>query len=149
MNELATRRSYLYLGGMLSSALSMMFMANLLNVFFRSAMLFNVNLVGRFYLGLFLFCGYVVFDTQMIIEKASMGDKDSLKHTLELFMGASCSCSCSAFILRDRSTHLLMLVSCVPFVFADFVSIFVRILVILLKNAGKEAKPAKNRSGRR
>ncbi|RLN96675.1 hypothetical protein BBJ28_00012703 [Nothophytophthora sp. Chile5] len=75
---------------MLSSALSMMFMANLLNVFFRSAMLFN---------------------------KASMGDKDSLKHTLELFL--------------------------------DFVSIFVRILVILLKNAGKEAKPAKNRSGRR
>lgn len=34
-----------------------------------------------------LFCGYVVFDTQMIIEKASTGDKDVLKHTLDLFMG--------------------------------------------------------------
>lgn len=38
-----------------------------------------------------MFCGYVVFDTQMIIEKASMGDKDSLKHTLELFLGTSAS----------------------------------------------------------
>ena len=34
-----------------------------------------------------MFCGYVVFDTQMIIEKASSGDKDVLKHTLDLFMG--------------------------------------------------------------
>ena len=30
-----------------------------------------------------MFCGYVVFDTQMIIEKASMGDKDSLRHALD------------------------------------------------------------------
>jgi len=42
------------------------------------------------YAGLFMFCGYVVFDTQMIIEKASMGDKDVLKHTLDLFMGEPC-----------------------------------------------------------
>ncbi|KAG7380138.1 Bax inhibitor 1 [Phytophthora pseudosyringae] len=78
----ATRRSYLYLGGILSSALSVLFLTSVLNLFAYSSFLFNVNLYG----GLFMFCGYVVFDTQMIIEKASMGDKDVLKHTLDLFM---------------------------------------------------------------
>ena len=34
-----------------------------------------------------MFCAYVVFDTQMIIEKASLGDKDYIRHTLELFLG--------------------------------------------------------------
>ncbi|POM70736.1 Bax inhibitor-like protein [Phytophthora palmivora] len=79
---LATRRSYLYLGGILSSTLSVLFLSSVLNLFAYSSFLFNLNLYG----GLFLFCGYVVFDTQMIIEKASTGDKDVLKHTLDLFM---------------------------------------------------------------
>uniref|UniRef100_A0AAV1TAZ4 Bax inhibitor 1 n=1 Tax=Peronospora matthiolae TaxID=2874970 RepID=A0AAV1TAZ4_9STRA len=79
---LATRCSYLYLGGILSSALSLMFLTSVLNLVSHSSYLVNMNLYG----GLFLFCGYVVFDTQMIIEKASMGDKDVLKHTLDLFM---------------------------------------------------------------
>ncbi|CEG45268.1 bax inhibitor 1 [Plasmopara halstedii] len=79
---LATRRAYLYLGGTLSSALSVLLLTNLFSIFKYSSFLFHVNLYG----GLFVFCGYVVYDTQLIIEKASFGDKDVLAHTLSLFM---------------------------------------------------------------
>lgn len=41
----ATRRSYLYLGAVLSSALSTMVLLNFLNIFFRSTMLYSANLV--------------------------------------------------------------------------------------------------------
>ncbi|KAE8912925.1 hypothetical protein PF005_g10567 [Phytophthora fragariae] len=106
---IATRRSYLYLGGILSSALSLLLLTSVLNIFTHSSFLFNMNLYG----GLFVFCGYVVFDTQMIIEKASMGDKDVLAHTLGLFM--------------------------------DLMSIFVRILIALLKNNKGGKSPRNNR----
>ncbi|KAF1325106.1 Bax inhibitor-like protein, partial [Globisporangium splendens] len=76
-------------------------------------MLYSANLYG----GLVVFCGYVVFDTQMIIEKASMGDKDSLRHALELFL--------------------------------DFVSIFVRIMVILIQNADKKKRAESSSKNRR
>ena len=33
-----------------------------------------------------MFVGYVVFDTQMIIERAEMGDTDAIKHALDLFV---------------------------------------------------------------
>lgn len=56
-----------------------------------------------------MFCGYVVFDTQMIIEKASMGDKDYLKHTLELFLGTLYLWSC-VFILELELTSLFVIV---------------------------------------
>lgn len=98
---LAQRRSYLYLGAILSSGLSMLMWANLINLFWRSNAIYVTNL----YVGLAIFCGYVIFDTQMIIERALIGDKDSLKHALDLFL--------------------------------DFVSIFVRILAILLRNSEK------------
>lgn len=43
----ATRRSYLYLGAILSSALSTMVLLNFINIFFRSTMLYSANLVGN------------------------------------------------------------------------------------------------------
>ena len=46
---------------------------------------------------------YVIFDTQIIVEKASLGDRDFAWHAMELFI--------------------------------DFVGIFVRICVILLRNS--------------
>ncbi|KAG6963442.1 hypothetical protein JG688_00008142 [Phytophthora aleatoria] len=76
------------------------------------SILVSALLLTTLYGGLFMFCGYVVFDTQMIIEKASMGDKDVLKHTLDLFM--------------------------------DLMSIFVRILVALLKKNNGGSKPRSN-----
>jgi len=76
------RRSYLFLGGILGSALTSMITLGFLNIFFRSAMIFNVLL----YVGLLVFCGFVCFDTQLIIEKASQGQKDIVGDALELFL---------------------------------------------------------------
>jgi len=78
----AERRSYLFLGGILGSALSMMTVMTLFNIFFRSSFAANIMLYG----GLLIFSGYVCFDTQLIIEKASMGEKDFVGDTLELFI---------------------------------------------------------------
>lgn len=41
--------------------------------------------VVQLYFGLLVFVGYVVVDTQDIIEKAHFGDLDYLKHALTLF----------------------------------------------------------------
>ena len=73
---------YLALGGTLLSGLSMMFWLSLANLFFRSQMLFQVYL----WAGLLLFCGFIVYDTQMIVEKRRRGDKDFISHSLELFI---------------------------------------------------------------
>jgi Bax inhibitor 1 len=78
----AKRRSYLYLGGLLGSCLSLLFWGGIVNLFFRSALFFNVQL----YLGLVMFCGYVVFDTQLIVEKHAQGSNDFLAHSLNLFI---------------------------------------------------------------
>lgn len=99
----AKRRSYLYLGGMLGSVLTTMMWVSLFNMFFRSALAFELNL----WLGLFVFVGYVVYDTQVIVEQASKGDKDIVAHALKLY--------------------------------TDFVAIFVRIVIILLKNSQKKS----------
>jgi len=100
----AKRSSMLLLGGILSSMLSILFLTSIANIFVRSMWLSSVHL----YLGLAVFCGYVLFDTQLIIEKFHRGDSDVVSHALELFI--------------------------------DFVAIFVRILIILLKNSQKDKK---------
>lgn len=73
---------YLYLGGSLLSGLSTLVFLGFLNIFFRSQLLFQVHV----YLGLAIFCGFVVFDTQAIILKARRGDKDFIAHSLDLFI---------------------------------------------------------------
>jgi len=63
----------------------------------------------QLYLGLVMFVGYVLFDTQLIIERAYNGSTDAVSDAVTLFI--------------------------------DFVGIFVRILVALLKNSReKESK---------
>lgn len=78
----AEERSYLYLGGSLMSALSVMLLMGLMNIFFRSSMIYQLQLYG----GLVLFCGFILYDTQLIIEKKRNGDSDFLWHSVDLFL---------------------------------------------------------------
>lgn len=100
------KRQTMYLGGLLSSGLSILFALSLFSLIFgiRSEILFNINL----YAGLAIFMGYIVYDTQIIILKAEQGEKDHYLHALTLFI--------------------------------DLVQIFVRILIILIKNNKKKDK---------
>ncbi|NXW39314.1 BI1 inhibitor, partial [Phaetusa simplex] len=78
----ARRRSFLYLGGFLLSSLTLMLLSSVVNTFVGSTWLFTANL----YLGLMVMCGFVLFDTQLIIEKAESGDKDYIWHCIDLFL---------------------------------------------------------------
>merc|ERR1719432_726582 len=73
---------YLFLGGTLLSGLSTLFWLGLINLFFQSQLLFQVYIWG----GLLIFCGFIVWDTQMIIEKKRRGDGDFIGHSLDLFI---------------------------------------------------------------
>lgn len=78
----AQRRSYLFLGGTLMSGLSILLLLSFLNMFVGSIMLFKAYV----YIGLAIMCGFVLFDTQLIIEKAETGDKDYIWHCVDLFL---------------------------------------------------------------
>ncbi|KAK2356340.1 bax inhibitor [Trifolium repens] len=106
----ARRREYLYLGGLLSSGLSILMLLHFASsVFGGSIAIFKFEL----YFGLLVFVGYIVVDTQEIIERAHFGDLDYVKHALTLF--------------------------------TDLAAIFVRILVILMKNAAEKNERKKKR----
>ena len=46
----------------------------------------NQFLQAHLYIGLAIFCGFIMFDTQVIIRKARNGDKDFIAHSLDLFI---------------------------------------------------------------
>jgi len=75
-------RKFLFLGGLLFSGLSWMLMLGLANIFFRSTMIFKAEL----YIGFLIMCGFVLYDTQLIIEKRRRGDEDFIWHSLDLFV---------------------------------------------------------------
>ncbi|XP_059054207.1 probable Bax inhibitor 1 [Achroia grisella] len=79
---LAERGSWLFLGGPLMTLFTSMSLITLVNIFTQSHFLYQAHL----YLGLVLMCGFVLFDTQLIIEKRRMGNKDFVQHALELFI---------------------------------------------------------------
>ncbi|XP_040989959.1 bax inhibitor 1-like isoform X1 [Juglans microcarpa x Juglans regia] len=79
---LARRREYLYLGGLLSSGLSILLWLHFASsIFGGSAAIFKFEL----YFGLLVFVGFTIVDTQEIIEKAHHGDLDYVNHALLLF----------------------------------------------------------------
>lgn len=79
---LSQRGQWLYLGGTLMSMLNVMLIFSLANIFFRSQLIYQLHL----YLGLFVMCGFTIYDTQLIIEKNRMGSKDYICHSLDLFL---------------------------------------------------------------
>ncbi|ERM95306.1 bax inhibitor 1 [Amborella trichopoda] len=107
---LARRREYLFIGGLLSAGISILFWVQFASSLFGgSAATFKFEL----YFGLLVFLGYIVFDTQLIIEKAHIGDYDYVKHALDLF--------------------------------ADFIAVFVRLLIIMVKNSGEKSEERKKK----
>lgn len=76
------KRYYIYLGAALMSAISLLTTFSFMNLFIRSPAIYTAEL----YIGLAIFCAFVVFDTQLIVEKRRNGDTDFVWHTLDLFI---------------------------------------------------------------
>ncbi|CAI7991601.1 Probable Bax inhibitor 1, partial [Geodia barretti] len=72
----------LFLGGFLISGLNMLVMMLFFNIFLGSHMVFQLDVYG----GVILFCGFVLFDTQLIAERFNNGDTDYVRHSLDLFL---------------------------------------------------------------
>lgn len=78
----AERRSLLFLGSLLSTALTGLLFLSFANFFFRvpSFALFSV------YVSLIISCLFVMYDTQLIVEKKARGDSDFIWHSVDLFI---------------------------------------------------------------
>jgi len=79
---LSERGKWLYLGGTLMTMLTTLMVLSLANIFFGSVWIYQTQL----YLGLLAMCGFVLYDTQVIIEKRRLGSKDFVAHSLDLFV---------------------------------------------------------------
>lgn len=112
----ARRRSYLFLGGFCSSALTLLSLFSIATFFFRGSWAVDTYLSMQIYGGLLVFAGYVLYDTQFIIEKAHAGERDHLKHALMLFV--------------------------------DLVAIFVRILIIIIRNSERKEREERRKKNR-
>jgi FtsH-binding integral membrane protein len=80
---MSQKRSMLYLGGFLFAGLNILFWNSILG------MVFGIRLMGgaELYLGLAIFCGFILFDTQMIIYRHDdLREKDFIWHSVDLFM---------------------------------------------------------------
>lgn len=75
-------RKWLYLGGTLTSFLSLLLFMSIINLFIGSKLLFQVHI----YLGFFLVCAFIIYDTSLIIEKRRRGDTDYITHSVLLFL---------------------------------------------------------------
>lgn len=81
---LSNRRTFIYLGGFLSSSIACLIVLRLCDVLFggSSKMVYSMEVYG----GLVIFLLYILFDTQMIVEKAAAGNEDYVKAALDLFI---------------------------------------------------------------
>lgn len=79
---LSNDRKWLAFGGILMSCMSWLLLLGVLNIFFGSVLLFKIQV----YLGLVVMCGFVLYDTQLIVEKRRSGDDDYVMHCMKLFL---------------------------------------------------------------
>jgi len=114
----APRRSYLYLGGVLMSLVLLMALGSLGNLFFHSTMFASAEL----YVGLAVFSLFVVYDTQVVVERAEQS----------LALGQR----------PDDVQHALML-------FRDLAGVFLRLLLVLVRNRQEAERRARSQSRRR
>lgn len=110
---LTSDRPMLYLGGMLMSALGWMFFAGMINTLLGARTLF---MTVELFFGLFIFCGFVIFDTQVLLARADE----------KLAAGGRLTTD-------DAATAAVRL-------FLDAVNIFVRVLIILIRNSQKKER---------
>lgn len=78
----AKRGKWLYLGGTLMTLLTCLLLLSIANFFFGSQLIFKAYL----YIGLLVMCGFVLYDTQLIVEKRRRGDRDFVAHSVDLFI---------------------------------------------------------------
>lgn len=78
----ARRRSWLFLGGALSSMTIFWSLMRLFNWYAGIALIHDMTL----YFGLLTFLGYTLYDTQLMIEKFYAGQRDVVTHALELYI---------------------------------------------------------------
>ncbi|KAF7635034.1 hypothetical protein Mgra_00005475 [Meloidogyne graminicola] len=93
----ADSTKFLYLGGMLSSALFCLLLTTIIapySPYVRSAVIWA---------GLAINCGFVVYDTQLIAEKCRRGDKDYIWHTVMLFVDFVNIFRYVMILLKDKS----------------------------------------------
>jgi len=83
LSALVSRRGeFLYLGGILSTLLIVLLVLSLTRVIFASVFMHQCYL----FLGIIAMCGFILYDTQMIVEKRMLGDTDYVSHALDLFV---------------------------------------------------------------
>lgn len=76
------RGQYILLGAPLLSTFTLLTILFFANIVIGSTLIFQAYL----YLAFGVTCGFVLYDTQLIIEKRRMGDKDFVWHSVDLFI---------------------------------------------------------------
>jgi FtsH-binding integral membrane protein len=69
---IAKRGTYIFLGGYLLSGLNVLIVTSIISLLTGWEFLMNFQL----FFGLFIFCTYIIFDTQVMIEHAYSGESD-------------------------------------------------------------------------
>jgi len=110
-------RSTFAFASILSSSLSFLVLISFFSLFFPSVWAYKIQL----YLGLAIFSGYILFDTQKMIDRAESG-------------------RVNGDVYVDDALEL----------FTNLIAVFIRVLIILMEQKGKDSKEqGKRRAGRR